>query len=54
MADSQRNSESSDKLDYDLIRQVADQVYEMLLKEARTDYERRRISRHLQRYFGGQ
>jgi hypothetical protein len=53
MSEDQNNSASSDEIDYELIRQVADQVYKMLLQEARTDYERRRISRHLQRYTGG-
>ena len=53
MADTKDSSASSNGIDNDLIRQVADQVYKMLMQEARTDYERRRISRHLQRYFGG-
>lgn len=53
MPEIQENSASSDELDNDLIRQVADQVYKMLQKEARTDYERRRISNNLQRTIGG-
>ena len=52
MANNQK--ESSKELDQDLIRQVADLVYRMLLQEARTDFERRRLARQLNRYFGGQ
>jgi len=52
MADNQ--AESSGKLTHDQIRQVAEQVYKMLLQEARTDFERCRFARHLNRYFGGQ
>ena len=52
MAVASENSASNEK-DEDLVRQVADRVYKMLLQEARTDYERRRISRSFRRYFGG-
>lgn len=51
MADNQKNS--SDKLNDDLIRQVADEVYRLLLQEARIDFERRRITRPLKRTIGG-
>ena len=53
MPDTRGKAEKPTEINSDLIRQVADQVYKLLLEEARTDYERRRISRSFRRYFGG-
>lgn len=53
MAEVQEPSPSSTEIKGDLVRQVADRVYKMLLKEAQTDYERQRIRRSMRRRFGG-
>ena len=53
MAEGQNSTSSSSEDDYELVRQLADLVYKMLLEEARINYERRQISRHIQRYPGG-
>ncbi len=53
MAEAQNGSPSSTEITRDLVRQVADRVYKMLLKDAQTDFERKRIRRSMRQRYGG-